>query len=163
MTAQIKVLMVCLGNICRSPTAEAVFRAQVDAAGLGAVIAVDSAGTSNWHVGEAPDPRSIRHAAARRYDLAPLRARQVQDGDFADFDYILAMDLQNLRELQQRSPAEQQYKLGLLLDHGATALREVPDPYDHDAAAFEAVLDLVEAASAALLATLCERHALQPV
>lgn len=158
MTDTIKVLMVCLGNICRSPTAEGVFRARIQAAGLGGRIVVDSAGTSDWHVGEAPDPRSIHHAALRRHDLSELRARQVQAQDFTEFHYIFAMDRQNLRDLQQRCPPQHHHKLALFLQHGSP-LQEVPDPYDHGPERFEQVLDLVEEASHALLAFLRERHA----
>jgi protein-tyrosine phosphatase len=157
----VRVLMVCLGNICRSPTAEAVFRHQVCAAGLQTRIEVDSAGTSDWHRGEAPDPRSIRAAAARSYDLGGLRARPVEFDDFERFDYILAMDQQNLRDLKQRCPEQFRDKLGLFLDYGTSGRREVPDPYDAGRESFELVLDLAEAASAALLAALCARHALQ--
>lgn len=159
MTDTIKVLMVCLGNICRSPTAEGVFREQVRAAGLDKHILVDSAGTSDWHVGEAPDPRSIRHAAARKLDLSGLRARQVQADDFTGFHYIFAMDSQNLRELQQRCPSQYQHKLALFLPHGRSVLQEVPDPYNHGPQQFDEVLDLVEQASTGLLAYLREQHA----
>lgn len=151
MPATIKVLMVCLGNICRSPTAEGVLRSQVQRAGLDTRILVDSAGTSDWHTGEAPDPRSIRHAAQRAYDLASLRARQVTAQDFEHFDCILAMDRQNLRDLQQRCPPQHLHKLALFLQHGSGALQEVPDPYEHGPERFEQVLDLVEEASGGLL------------
>src|SRR5690606_36427547 len=107
----IRVLMVCLGNICRSPTAEAVLRAQVDAAGLTGKIIVDSAGTSDWHVSEPPDPRSMLAAADRLYDLSAQCARQVAQLDFEDFDYILAMDRQNLEVLQDICPLAHQGKL----------------------------------------------------
>jgi protein-tyrosine phosphatase len=159
MTAPIKVLMVCLGNICRSPTAEAVFRAQVQAAGLGSCILVDSAGTSDWHVGEAPDPRSIRHAAGRRHDLSALRARQVHAEDYDSFDHIFAMDRQNLRDLQQHCPPQHRHKLGLFLQHGNSSLQDVPDPYEHGPEQFEQVLDLVAEAGAGLLAFLRKQHA----
>jgi protein-tyrosine phosphatase len=152
--------MVCLGNICRSPTAEAVFRAQVTAAGLGHLIEVDSAGTSDWHLGEPPDPRSMRAAAERLYDLSPLRARQFSANDFEDFDYILAMDQQNLAALEERCPVSYQEKLGLFLDYGNTGWDEVPDPYNADKDGFDLVLDLVETACADLLATLQARHRL---
>ena len=154
----ISVLMVCLGNICRSPTAEGVFRARLQAAGLDGSIRVDSAGTSNWHVGESPDGRSIRAAAQRRYDLSSQRARQVQDSDFENFDYILAMDSLNLHELQRRCPPVHSHKLGLMLEYGCGTYREVPDPYDGGHAGFELVLDLLEAACDDLLEQLCIRH-----
>jgi len=161
--ARIRVLMVCLGNICRSPTAEAVFRQQVTAAGLDRVVDVDSAGTSDWHAGEPPDPRSMRAAAERLYDLSPLRARQVRARDFEDFDYILAMDRQNLAHLEELCPVACQDKLGLLLDYGCTGWQEVPDPYNCDREGFDLVLDLVESACAGLLQEIRQRHALPAV
>ncbi|MDR2212978.1 MAG: low molecular weight phosphotyrosine protein phosphatase [Pseudomonadales bacterium] len=156
-TAKLKVLMVCLGNICRSPTAEATFQKQVRQAGLAEIIHVDSAGTSNWHVGEQPDARSMRHAALRDYDLSTQRARQVSDEDFARFDYIMAMDWQNLRDLQARCPPQHQHKLALFLGEGLRGYRSVPDPYEQGAEGFELVLDLCEEASAILLQDLIER------
>jgi protein-tyrosine phosphatase len=137
-----RVLMVCLGNICRSPTAEAVLRAKLDAAGLGQRVAVDSAGTGDWHVGSPPDPRSQRHAAKRGYDLSSLRGRQVAEADFHRFDLILAMDEDNLADLQRLAPEGRSRAEVRLF-----ASIEVPDPYTGSAAAFEQVLDLVEAAS----------------
>jgi protein-tyrosine phosphatase len=160
---RIRVLMVCLGNICRSPTAEAVFRQHVTAAGLDGQIEVDSAGTSDWHQGEPPDPRSMRAAAERLYDLGTLRARQVHVRDFEDFDYILAMDRQNLAHLEELCPVACQEKLGLFLAYGNTGWDEVPDPYNSGRDGFELVLDLVESASSSLLRELCRRHALQAV
>lgn len=157
-TDPVKVLMVCLGNICRSPTAEGIFRAQVQKARLQEYVLVDSAGTSDWHVGEPPDPRTVKAAAQRSYDLSEQRARQVQHQDFSEFDYVLAMDRQNLRELQRRCPEQYQGKLGLFLQHGNSAEKEVPDPYDGDANGFELVLDLVEDASAGLLNNLLTKH-----
>ncbi len=142
-----RVLMVCLGNICRSPTAEAVLRAKLHAAGLHGRVEVDSAGTGDWHVGEPPDPRSIAHGRRRGYDLSPLRARQVHPGDFERFDLILAMDEANLADLEAGCPPAHRAKLGLLLDHARLPPgRTVPDPYMHGPAAFERVLDLVEEA-----------------
>lgn len=161
--ARIRVLMVCLGNICRSPTAEAVFRQHVAAAGLDRLIDVDSAGTSDWHLGEPPDPRSMRAAAERLYDLSTLRARQVRIRDFEDFDYILAMDRQNLAHLEELCPVACQEKLGLFLNYGDTGWDEVPDPYNSGRDGFELVLDLVESASSGLLQELRNRHALHAV
>ena len=161
--ARIRVLMVCLGNICRSPTAEAVFRQHITAAGLERHIEVDSAGTSDWHLGEPPDPRSMRAAAERLYDLSLLRARQVLVRDFEDFDYILAMDRQNLAHLEELCPVACQEKLGLLLTYGNTGWEEVPDPYNSGREGFELVLDLVESASASLLQEIRKRHALHAV
>lgn len=157
---RIRVLMVCLGNICRSPTAEAVLRHQVTAAGLHEYIEVDSAGTGDWHCGDPPDPRTQRAAAKRNYDLAPLRARQVSARDFEDFDYILAMDRQNLAELRALCPRGAEHKLSLFLQFGGTGHDEVPDPYYRGHDDFELVLDLAEQASAALLAELRARHGL---
>jgi protein-tyrosine phosphatase len=161
--ARVRVLMVCLGNICRSPTAEAVFRQHITAAGLDGLIDVDSAGTSDWHLGEPPDPRSMRAAADRLYDLSLLRARQVLARDFEDFDYILAMDRQNLAHLEELCPVACQEKLGLFLAYGNTGWHEVPDPYNAGREGFELVLDLVESASASLLQEIQKRHGLQAV
>src|SRR4051794_12641881 len=102
------MLMVCMGNICRSPTAEGVLRHLVHEAGLEDVIRIDSAGTLDYHAGSPPDARSQKHASRRGYDLSSLRARQVRDSDFEQFDLILAMDRQNLQELKERCPPEQQ-------------------------------------------------------
>lgn len=126
-----------MGNICRSPTAEAVLRVKARQAGL--TIEFDSAGTENYHVGEPPDPRSIRHAQARGYDLSGLRARQVHADDFVSFDLILAADDLNLRELRRRCPPEHHRRLRLFLDDAA-----LPDPYYGESDGFEKVLDLVE-------------------
>ena len=132
-----RVLLVCMGNICRSPTAEAVLRVKARQAGL--AIEFDSAGTENYHIGDPPDPRSVRHAKARGYDLPPLRARQVHASDFREFDLILAADELNLHELRRRCPAEHQSRLRLFLDDVA-----LPDPYYGESDDFEKVLDLVE-------------------
>jgi protein-tyrosine phosphatase len=131
--------MVCLGNICRSPTAEAVLRSKLEAAGLGKRIEVDSAGTGSWHIGSPPDGRSQRHAARRGYDLAALRARQVSEVDFHRFDLILAMDHDNLSDLQRLAPQAPSRAEVRLFGEQA-----VPDPYTGSAAGFERVLDLVE-------------------
>ena len=157
-TSHISVLMVCLGNICRSPTAEAVLRAQVNAAGLGDYITVDSAGTSDWHMGEAPDVRSMQAATTRLYDLSSQRSRQILSLDFEEFDYILAMDKQNLRDLCAHCPIDHQHKIELLLSYGNTGWTEVPDPYNTGTEGFELVLDLVEVACSAFLTHLIEKH-----
>ena len=134
--------MVCLGNICRSPTAEAVLRAKLEAAGLAERVVVDSAGTGSWHIGSPPDVRSQRHAAQRGYDLSALRGRQVAGADFDHFDLILAMDEDNLADLRRLAPGgAHRAELRLF------ARVEVPDPYTGGAAGFEQVLDLVEVAS----------------
>ena len=126
-----------MGNICRSPTAEAVLRVKARQASLS--IEFDSAGTENYHIGDAPDPRSVRHARERGYDLSTLRARQVHASDFQEFDLILAADEINLRELRRRCPQEEHHRLALFL--GDVAL---PDPYYGESDDFEKVLDLVE-------------------
>lgn len=147
-----RVLMVCLGNICRSPTAEAVLREKLRRAGLGDRVVVDSAGTGGWHVGDPPDPRAIAHGRRRGYDLAPLRARRVHVDDFERFDLILAMDEDNLADLEADCPPAHRGKLGLLLDHAHRPPgRIVPDPYPHGPEAFERVLDLVEEACEGLV------------
>jgi protein-tyrosine phosphatase len=138
--------MVCMGNICRSPTAEVVLRAKAQARGIELV--VDSAGTENYHIGDPPDARSIHHARLRGYDLTPLRARQISDRDFAAFDVILAADALNLREITRRCPPEHRAKLALFL-----GTEPLPDPYYGEAADFEKVLDLVEKRVDLLLAS----------
>lgn len=148
----VKVLFVCLGNICRSPTADAVFRKMVDDAGLDDRIIVDSAGTGSWHIGHAPDRRATAAAALRGYDLAPLRARQVTADDFQRFDHILAMDESNLVDLQSLCPHHHQGKLRLFLEFAPEFNeREVPDPYYGGDDGFDRVLDMVEAAAVGLL------------
>lgn len=146
-----KVLFVCLGNICRSPTAEGVFRHKLRAAGLEERVQVDSAGTGDWHVGKAPDSRTRQAALRRGYDLSAQRARQVEAVDFQRFDLILAMDQSNLRNLQALRPANARADLDLYLRRYALALDEVPDPYYGGEDGFEQVLDLIEQASDALL------------
>ena len=147
-----RILFVCLGNICRSPTAEGVFRHKLRAAGLEDRVLVDSAGTGDWHVGKAPDSRTRQAAQRRGYDLSALRARQVEVADFQRFDLILAMDQSNLRNLEALRPAGAQADLDLYLRRYELALDEVPDPYYGGDDGFEQVLDLIEQASDALLA-----------
>jgi protein-tyrosine phosphatase len=148
----VKVLFVCLGNICRSPTADGVFLKLVSDAKLDKHIMVDSAGTAGWHQGRAPDPRTIAAAKKRGYDLSVLRARQVLTRDFEKFDYILAMDAANLRDLENLKPANYSGHLGLFLGFGMQKTHsDVPDPYHGDTKDFELVLDLVEDASQGLL------------
>lgn len=146
------ILFVCLGNICRSPTAEGVFRQRVRAAGLADRVHIDSAGTGDWHVGKGPDPRTCRAALQRGYDLSPLRARQVAAEDFQRFDLILAMDHDNLLRLKDIQPDHARAELDLLLRRYGLGRGVVPDPYYGGADGFEQVLDLIEAASDALLA-----------
>ncbi len=155
----VKVLFVCMGNICRSPTAEAVFRARVEEAGLADTIRIDSAGTHDYHIGDPPDTRTQRAAAKRGYDMSALRGRQVERADFGRFDYVLAMDNANLSILQRLRPDDAASHLGLFLQFAARHHeREVPDPYYGGADGFERVLDMVEDASAGLLAHIREKH-----
>lgn len=144
-----------MGNICRSPTAEAVFRQRVEAAGLAHAIHIDSAGTHDYHIGDAPDPRTRRAAQQRGYDMSTLRGRQVERGDFSRFDYVLAMDSANLAILQRLRPQDSVSHLGLFLEFAKRHReREVPDPYYGGSDGFERVLDMVEDAAEGLLAHL---------
>jgi protein-tyrosine phosphatase len=148
----VRVLFVCMGNICRSPTAEGVFRHAVASAALEQKILVDSAGTHGYHLGHPPDRRTQLAAAQRGYDLAGLRARQVTGQDFVSFDYILAMDLDNLSDLRRLALAQHHGKLSLFMDYSrARRGDEVPDPYYGGAQGFELVLDMAEDAAAGLL------------
>ena len=150
-----RILFVCMGNICRSPTAEAVFREHVRRHAPELEMEIDSAGTHDYHVGEAPDPRAIKAAARRGLDLSGLRARQVEDADFERFDLILAMDRLNHVTLLERSPPEYHPRIRLMLEFAADPEGlDVPDPYYGGASGFDEVLDLVEEAAAGLLAEL---------
>jgi protein-tyrosine phosphatase len=150
-----RVLFVCTGNICRSPTAEGAFRAVVSHAGLSEHIDIDSAGTHGYHVDEAPDPRSIRAASRRNIDISGLRARRVHDVDFNAFDLILAMDRGHLEHLRAQRREHHKAEVRLFLDfHAQARHRDVPDPYYGEEKDFELVLDLVESASEGLLAVL---------
>jgi protein-tyrosine phosphatase len=152
MSTQIRILFVCTGNICRSPTAEGVFKRYVAEAGLAERIASDSAGTVDYHVGEPPDARAQLAASRRGYDLSTLRGRQVSHRDFADFDYLLAMDETNLHALVRLCPPQHTHKLKLLMEFSPIAgSREVPDPYYSGPKGFEQVLDMVEQAAQGLL------------
>jgi low molecular weight protein-tyrosine phosphatase len=152
----VSVLFVCLGNICRSPTAHGVLEAMVIQRGLEDRIQVDSCGTGDWHVGHSPDTRATAEAAARGYDLSHLRARQVKASDFEQFDYILAMDRQNLADLEAMRPAHFSGYLGLFLPFAAGGEQlEVPDPYYGGDCGFTEVLEMVEAASEGLLQEIC--------
>jgi len=140
------VLFVCLGNICRSPTAEAVFRSLADGRGL----RIDSAGTSGWHDGGPSDPRASAEARSRGYDMSSIRSRKVTAADFDDFDLIIAMDRQNLRDLTDIQPAGSKARVELFLPYAPDLGREeVPDPYYEDN--FPEVFDMIEVASRALL------------
>jgi protein-tyrosine phosphatase len=146
------VLFVCLGNICRSPTAEGVFRAVAHREGLADRLFTASAGVGNWHVGSRPDRRAVQAAQRRGYDLTGIRARQVERADFQRFGWILAMDRSVLAELEALRPDDFSGHLGLYLDLAPElGMREVPDPYYGGQEGFERVLDLVEAASDALI------------
>lgn len=150
-----RVLFVCMGNICRSPTAEAVFREHVKRHAPELEVEIDSAGTHDYHVGEAPDPRAIKAAARRGIDLTSLRARQVAEEDFERFDLVLAMDRLNHGTLLERSPPEYHSRIRLFLEYaGDREELDVPDPYYGGAKGFDEVLDLVEEAAAGLLAEL---------
>jgi protein-tyrosine phosphatase len=153
------VLFVCLGNICRSPTAHGIFLERVTRHGLENDVRVDSAGTGDWHIGHAPDQRAALMASRRGYDLSALRARQIASDDFRHFDYILAMDAENLRNLQRLQPADFTGELKLFMEYGDhPEYREVPDPYHGDEADFERVVDLVENAAEGLLRHIAARH-----
>jgi protein-tyrosine phosphatase len=158
-TATTRVLVVCAGNICRSPTALGVMRHKLQKLGLHAQVEVDAAGTHGYHVGEAPDSRAIKHAALRGYDLSKLRARRVVKEDFDRFDWVLAMDRANLERLEEIAPEAYRAKVGLLLEYARTpgSVDEVPDPYYGPPAGFERVLDLIEDACEGFLAKLAAR------
>ncbi|WAH60419.1 low molecular weight phosphotyrosine protein phosphatase [Pseudomonas silvicola] len=146
-----RVLFVCLGNICRSPTAEGVLRHQLLKAGLAERIEVASAGTGDWHVGKPPDGRTRRAALARGYDLSAQRAQQVSAADFSRYDLILAMDHSNLGNLKRLQPAHGRAELDLFLRRYHSPVDEVPDPYYGGEQGFEHVLDLIEQACEGLV------------
>lgn len=159
MKEKVRVLFVCMGNICRSPTAHGVFRRMVQEAGLSDVIGIDSAGTHAYHVGNSPDKRAMATAAKRGIDLSDLEARRVEAEDFEVFDYMLAMDQDNFLSLSEICPKQHLDKIHLFMDFAPQMrTREVPDPYYGGAAGFERVFDLVEAASRALLDDIQRRH-----
>jgi protein-tyrosine phosphatase len=154
----VKVLFVCTGNICRSPTADGVFRALVAAEGLAGRVKVDSAGTHAYHVGEPPDRRSTEAARRRGFELKDLRARALKKNDFAEFDLLLAMDRGHLDIMQRACPPEFQDRLALFLSFAPhLGLQDVPDPYYGPGDGFERVLDMIEAGSAGLMAHIRER------
>jgi protein-tyrosine phosphatase len=159
--AKVRVLFVCMGNICRSPTAQGVFRKLVEEAGLAEHIEIDSAGTHAYHLGEPPDPRARETALRRGIDLADLRARRAAPEDFERYDYVLAMDQDNYHALSAICPPGRglERRLALLMDYVPEArMREVPDPYYGAAGGFEAVFDMVEEAAAGLLDEIRRRH-----
>ena len=158
----VRVLFVCMGNICRSPTAEGIFREKVQQAGLAEQVLIDSAGTHGYHIGAPPDQRSQTAARLRGIEIGGLRARMVADSDFAEFDYVLAMDRDNAQILHERCPQpDLHYRVQLFLDFAPLQpLREVPDPYYGGEQGFEMVFDLIEEAAQGLLEELQERHQL---
>lgn len=150
--AMYKVLLVCTGNICRSPTAEGVLRHALERKGLGNKIMVDSAGTHGYHIGEAPDPRSVQAAKKRGIWIDGLRARKLEPGDFEEFDLILALDYGHMSHMRRMAPKDAKAKTALLLEYaGGTRETEVPDPYYGDMHHFEYVLDLLEASADSLV------------
>lgn len=154
-TEKIKILFVCMGNICRSPTAEGVFQKLIDKKKLQHRFKLDSAGTHAFHINEAPDYRAQQAAQKRGVDLSQLRARKVIFGDFEDFDYILAMDTDNYQILMGACPANLQYKIKYFLDFAPELkTREVPDPYYGGEQGFEKVLNMIETAAEGLLGSL---------
>ena len=145
---KVSILVVCTGNICRSPTGEGVLRALAEKRGLGERVQVASAGTHDYHVGDAPDARTLKHAAKRGYDLSAQRAQQVAERHFREYDYILAMDRGHLRILRSLAPRDASARLGMFLEaSGRWKGEDVPDPYYGGVAEFERVLDMVEEAS----------------
>jgi protein-tyrosine phosphatase len=155
----VSVLFVCMGNICRSPTAHGVFRKLVHESGLAGRIAIDSAGTHAYHLGKPPDQRAQATAQRRGIDLSDLRARQASAADLAAFDYVLAMDQDNYLALLELCPADMKEKVRLFMDFAPQMrLREVPDPYYGGLTGFERVFDLVEAAAQGLLDEIRTRH-----
>lgn len=162
MSDKIRILFVCMGNICRSPTAHGVFQHLVDQSGYADRIHVDSAGTHAYHISEPPDHRAQQAARRRNIDLSTLRARKAIVTDFAEYDYILAMDSSNYEDLIRNCPQEYAEKVRLFMEFAPElGVREVPDPYYGGASGFEQVLDLVDSASRGLLEHLREQHRLK--
>lgn len=155
----VKVLFVCLGNICRSPTAEGVFRRLIEREQCHALIGTDSAGTHDYHIGEPPDPRAQQAAARRGIDLSPLRGRQALSEDIERFDYVMAMDRENYANLLAICPVGLEHKIRLFMEYApGRGEQDVPDPYFGGAGGFDRVLDMIEEAAAGLLADIRERH-----
>jgi len=149
----VKVLFICMGNICRSPTAEGVFRFVVKEAGLADKIEIDSVGTGSWHVGDPPDRRSQEAAARRGIDISHQRSRQISSDDILEFDYLVAMDRSNIDNLEHLVPADMTQKLSRFLEFAPKLNHsDVPDPYYGGVSGFDVVLDLIEEASKGLLA-----------
>ena len=161
MTEKIKILFVCMGNICRSPMAEGIFRYYVEEKKLLDKVHIDSAGTHDYHVGSSPDKRAQAIAAQRGVDLSKLAGRQVANDDFAEFDHILVMDRLNHKNLLARCPTEYQEKIQLLLEYAPNRPeQEVPDPYYGNIHGFERVLDMLEEAAGNLLTSLRDKYKL---
>ncbi len=157
----VRVLFVCMGNICRSPTAQGVFETLVQRENLAQRIKIDSAGTHAYHVGEPPDPRATEAAKRRGVDLTTQRARKVKPEDFLEFDYVLAMDSSNYEALREICHPDYEDRLRLFLDFAPhLGVEDVPDPYYGGPQGFERVLDLIEAASEGLLAEMRARHSI---
>ena len=158
---KVKVLFVCMGNICRSPTAQGVFEQLVETHGLSELVLVDSAGTHAYHVGEQPDQRAAQAASRRGIDMSRQRARRVSEADFDEFDLVVAMDRANYEDLGEVCPPGHQSKLRLFLEFAPdVAEQEVPDPYYGGPGGFERVLDLVETAAVGLLADIRQQYRL---
>ena len=157
--AKVGVLFVCLGNICRSPSSEGVFRQRVEQAELGSFIDIDSAGTAAYHIGDPPDPRAIVAAAKRGVELQDLRARQVHISDYDRFDYIIAMDRYNYNDLMSLAPPEHDSHICLFLDFAEQHTdTEIPDPYYGGGDGFEHVLDMIDDASDGLIKDIKRNH-----
>lgn len=155
MTLPISVLFVCTGNICRSPTAEGLFRSRVEKAGVSDKFIIDSAGTGGWHIGKAPDARSIATALKRGVDISGLRARQLQLDDYMNFQHLIALDESHLSHMQSGRPAKATARISLLMHHAEVrAWTDVPDPYYGGQEDFERAYDLIEAGVDGLFRTL---------
>jgi protein-tyrosine phosphatase len=158
--AKYRILFVCLGNICRSPMAEGVFRQVAEEEGVLDLFDIDSAGMGHWHVGQAPDRRAQAAARSRGIDISNQTARQVRRSDFADFDLVLAMDGSNVADLTQIAPKDARHKIRRFLDYAPqVGTRDVPDPFFGGREGFDEALDLIEAAARGLLADLLGREA----
>lgn len=163
-SAPLSVLFVCTGNICRSPTAEGVFRAQVRQSGFEQRFVIDSAGTGGWHHGEAPDPRSVKAAMTRGVDISPLRARQLRQQDYSNFDYLIALDRTHLTHMQENQPPATQGRLSLLMSYSkmtGSGSGDVPDPYYGGPDDFERVYDLIESGTQGLLDFLIQEQGMK--
>lgn len=154
MQTPVRLLVVCLGNICRSPMAEGVIRARIDASTLAGRVILDSVGTGAWHVGQPPDARAIATAARHGVDIAGLRGRQLSRDDFSRYDWLLCADRSNLRDVLARGPVEAQSRCALLLDWAGVADADVPDPYAGDSTDFEAVWRMLDRAAHGVVARL---------